>query len=104
MDSRLEPDSLAFDGFALNLPTPRRLMIVSQFTILRFFEMFPKCLLSVRPVGRAETAPVNDYPADLRSFQNVLGYGAAGLAKAVIGVSPPYQIGSFFMYIIKRKE
>jgi hypothetical protein len=66
--------------------------------------MFPKCLLSVRPVGRAETAPVNDYPADLRSFQNVLGYGAAGLAKAVIGVSPPYQIGSFFMYIIKRKE
>ena len=39
-------------------------MIVSQFTILRFFEMFPKCLLSVRPVGRAETAPVNNYPAD----------------------------------------
>jgi hypothetical protein len=39
----------------------------------------------------------------LRSFQNVSGYGAAGLAKAVIEASPLYQIGSFFMCIIKME-
>lgn len=57
-------DKLDFDGFSRNLSKPRRLMIVSQFTIRRFFEKFPKSLFSVRPTGAAETAPVNNYPPD----------------------------------------
>jgi 5-methylcytosine-specific restriction endonuclease McrA len=38
-------------------------MIVSLFTIPRFFERFPR-LLSIRRAGHAETAPVNNYSAD----------------------------------------
>ena len=57
-------DKLDFDGFSRNLSKARRLIIVSQFTIRRFFERFPKSLLSVRPVDIAEIAPVNNYPAD----------------------------------------
>jgi hypothetical protein len=57
-------DRLAFDGFSLALPPARRNTIVSGFTIPRFFEKFPKSLLSLRPTGAVETAPLNDYPAD----------------------------------------
>ena len=78
-------------------------MIVSEFTIRRFFEKFPKSLFSVRPTGAAEPRPSTITHRILRSFQNVLGHGGAGLVKAVIGASPPYQIGSFFMYITKME-
>jgi hypothetical protein len=57
-------DNLVFDGFSLNLPRQRRRIIVSQFTIRRFFEKFPKSLFSVRPAGVAETAPLNNYSED----------------------------------------
>ena len=57
-------DNLVFDGFSLNLPKQHRLIIVSQFTIRRFFEKFPKSLFSARPAGAAETAPLNNYPED----------------------------------------
>jgi len=57
-------DNLAFDGFSLSLPTQRRLIIVSQFTIRGFFEKFPRSLLSFRPDGHADTAPVNNYSVD----------------------------------------
>jgi hypothetical protein len=43
-------------------------------------------------------------PSGFEIISERLGHGAAGLARAVIGVSPRYQIGRFFMYIIKRKE
>src|SRR5271165_2506181 len=46
-------DKLNFDGFSRNLSKQRRLIIVSQFTIPRFFEKFPKSLFSVRPAGIA---------------------------------------------------
>jgi hypothetical protein len=55
---------LAFDGFSRDFSGQRRRMMVSQFTIRRFFEKFPKSLFSVRPADTAETAPVNNYPAD----------------------------------------
>jgi hypothetical protein len=55
---------LGFDGFSRDLSRQRRRMIVSEFTIRRFFEKFPKSLFSVRPTRAAETAPVNNYPAD----------------------------------------
>jgi hypothetical protein len=57
-------NKLGFDGFSRHLSRQRRRMIVSEFTIRRFFEKFPKSLLSVHPTGAAETAPVNNYPAD----------------------------------------
>jgi hypothetical protein len=65
-------DKLDFDGFSRNLSQPRRLIIVSQFTIRRFFERFPKSLFSVRPTGVAEIAPVNDYPADFEIISECL--------------------------------
>ena len=55
---------LGFDGFSRFLPKQRRMMIVSRFTIRRFFERFPRSLLSARPAGDADTAPINDYSAD----------------------------------------
>lgn len=57
-------ERLAFDGFSLASSAARRNMIVSGFTIPRFFETFPKSLLSLRPAGAVETTPLNDYPAD----------------------------------------
>lgn len=63
-------DKLRVDGFSLNLPRRRRLMIVSQFSIRHFFERFPKSLFSIRPTGDAETAPVNNYPPDFDEISN----------------------------------
>jgi len=57
-------NKLRFDGFSHDLSRQRRRMIVSEFTIRRFFEKFPKSLFSVRPTGAAETAPLNNYPED----------------------------------------
>jgi hypothetical protein len=65
-------DNLAFDEFALNLPIQRRLMIVSQFTIRRFFEKFPRSLLFIRPTGHAESAPVNNYPAGFNEISKFI--------------------------------
>jgi hypothetical protein len=79
-------------------------MIVSQFTILHFLKCFQNVSCRFGQLVARKLRPSTITQRILRSFQNVLGHGAAGLAKAVIGVSPPYQIGSFFMYIIKRKE
>jgi hypothetical protein len=57
-------NKLGFDGFSRDLVRHRRRLIVSEFTIRRFFEQFPKSLFSARPAGAAETAPVNNYPSD----------------------------------------
>jgi hypothetical protein len=57
-------DQLGFDGFSLFLPRHRRVMIVSRFTMQRFFERFPRSLLSTRSAGDADTAPINNYSAD----------------------------------------
>jgi hypothetical protein len=57
-------DKLRFDGFSLNASRRSRRMIVSRFTIPRFFEEFPRSLISFRPVHAAETAPTNTYPVD----------------------------------------
>jgi hypothetical protein len=55
---------LGFDGFSRNLSQPRRMQIVFQFTIQRFFEKFPRSLLSVRRAGDADSAPINNYSQD----------------------------------------
>lgn len=38
--------------------------MVSEFSIARFFEIFPKSLLSVKPSYDADNAPLNDYTAN----------------------------------------
>lgn len=47
-----------------DLPRQRRRMIVSEFTIRRFFEKFPRSLLSARPWADADSAPINNYLLD----------------------------------------
>jgi hypothetical protein len=54
---------LDFDRFS-SLSHERRMMIVSQFTIQRFFEKYPRSLHRPRPAGDADTAPINNYPPD----------------------------------------
>lgn len=36
--------------------------IVSNFSISKFFEIYPKSLLTVKPKYNSDTAPLNDYP------------------------------------------
>ncbi|PJE05552.1 MULTISPECIES: HNH endonuclease signature motif containing protein [Legionella] len=38
--------------------------LVSEFSIAKFFEIFPKSLLSVKPTYDADNAPLNDYTAN----------------------------------------
>jgi len=45
-----------------------RLAIVRNFTIGKFFERYPRELLSVRPEHTADTAPINDYTTDFWSI------------------------------------
>jgi hypothetical protein len=61
-------DNLGFDGFSLELSEKHRRTIVSRFTIVRFFEKYPRSLLHWRPVKDAATAPVNSYPADFEGI------------------------------------
>jgi hypothetical protein len=56
--------ALGFDGFSFRIARNRRQEIVSRFTIRRFFELYPKSLLSKLPSDDADTAPINDYPID----------------------------------------
>jgi len=63
-------DKLDFDGFSLNLSEKRRRTIVSRFSIVQFFEKYPRSLLRWRPTNNAATAPVNNYPAD---FEDISG-------------------------------
>ena len=57
-------DKLRFGEFSLFLPRQRRMMIVSRFEIQRFFARFPRSLLSARPAGDADTAPIYNYSAN----------------------------------------
>lgn len=54
-------DRLAFDKFSHNLSKSQKRAIVTQFTIPRFFEKYPRSLLSEHPAYDAETAPINNY-------------------------------------------
>lgn len=57
-------NELHFDGFSYSLSGNRRLRIVSEFSIPRFFEKYPKSLHSHRPTHNDLSAPINDYTAD----------------------------------------
>lgn len=57
-------DRLAFDGFSRSFPRRRKKAIISRFTIPRFFEKYPRSLLSERPSGDADSALINNYTND----------------------------------------
>jgi len=55
---------ISWDGFSYALPKPPREVILRAFSLSRFFERFPKDLLSVVPRYTVDTAPLNDYSED----------------------------------------
>lgn len=55
---------VGWDGFEFAMSWPTKNAIVKAFTLARFFEEFPKDLLSVLPTYTVDTAPVNDYSDD----------------------------------------
>ncbi len=61
-------DYLTFDGFASDLSKDKRINIVNQFSIKRFFEIFPKSLIYNKPEFRDDIAPLNAYPSNWDSI------------------------------------
>jgi hypothetical protein len=55
---------IRWEGFAFDWPQQPRRETVQRFTLTRYFERYPKDLISVRPDHDADTAPLNDYPDD----------------------------------------
>src|SRR5262249_9162484 len=54
-------DELGFDNFSYSLPRGNRKRIVNDFTIARFFDVYPKSFHVRRPQYDYITAPLNDY-------------------------------------------
>ncbi len=71
-------NSLNFDGFSYSLHKGKRADLVSEFTIPRFFEKYPKSLHLRRPKHDFISAPLNDYTPDFaqisRSVKSARGY------------------------------
>jgi hypothetical protein len=57
-------NSLSFDEFSYSLHKTKRIKIVDEFTIPRFFEKYPKSLHVRRPQHDYTTAPLNEYTPD----------------------------------------
>lgn len=57
-------DFLSWNGFSSDMDRSSRESIVSNFSIKRFFEKYPKSLHPVPPSHTSATAPVNDYPTN----------------------------------------
>lgn len=55
---------IGWEGYYYSMARDAKQNLVSQFTLARFFEKYPKDLLSVIPTHTVETAPLNDYPED----------------------------------------
>jgi len=55
---------LAYRKFSRDMPKPQRVAIVEEFTVQRFFEMWPRDLLSADGLDGEATAPLNDYTGD----------------------------------------
>ncbi len=55
---------LSWNGFSSDMDQRSREVIVSNFSIKRFFEMYPKTLHPQIPKYTTATAPVNEYPTN----------------------------------------
>ncbi len=57
---------LNWKGFDHVLPKARRDVMVSGFTLMDFFRIFGKSLVTKEPSHNADTAPLNNYTADFK--------------------------------------
>ncbi|WP_443749356.1 hypothetical protein [Asticcacaulis solisilvae] len=67
---------LHFDGFDMTMPRARRYELVNAFSIGRFFEKYPKTLISDVPKHDADNAPLNDYNQDFSAKSTALRVAA----------------------------
>jgi hypothetical protein len=71
-------NALNFDSFAFSIPRSRRQAIVRNFTIQRFFEIFPKSFHIHRPEHDHITAPINEYSSGFseaaRNYKTDVGW------------------------------
>lgn len=61
-------NALNFDGFSYSLDKKRRSLIVSQFEIAHFFEMYSKSLHLREPTHDYISAPINEYTDDFEQI------------------------------------
>jgi len=87
-------EQIAWDGFTQQTPRPRKKSIVDGFRLIKFFEHFPKDLLSVMPTYTVDTAPLNDYSEDWgmisEAFKRDCGYVCIGCGLALKGTDRQY--------------
>ena len=57
-------ERLQFDGYQPYWASERRELIVKQFTLQRFFEIYPRDLIDATDRANETTAPLNDYSGD----------------------------------------
>ncbi|MDO9489196.1 MAG: hypothetical protein Q7J32_12535 [Sphingomonadaceae bacterium] len=55
---------LAWNGFSFDWTQRPRREVVAAFTLVEYFDRYPKDLISIQPDHDADTAPLNDYPDD----------------------------------------
>jgi hypothetical protein len=61
---------LNFDDFVMSMARPTRQALVDNFSIDRFFEIYPRNLHTIEPEHNSETAPLNDYNQDFSEKSN----------------------------------
>jgi hypothetical protein len=59
---------LPYDNFSHEWPRARRLEVVAAFTVQRYFELYPRDLVTGDGLGDEATAPLNDYTGDFGKY------------------------------------
>lgn len=65
-------NKLAWDGFTSESSRPKRHSIVQAFKLKKFFERYPRSLISRLPAHTVDTAPINDYPENWNEISREL--------------------------------
>ena len=71
-------DRINWQGFGMQkMSRHERLQLVSKFSLVDFFNVYPRDLISVKPRHTSDTAPLNDYsnnwPSISRTIKNIRG-------------------------------
>jgi hypothetical protein len=81
---------LAWAGFHNTLTSPERVVHVRAFSIAQFFEKYGMSLVSVKPRYTADSAPLNEYPANFKEISDRLRAEAGyKCAKCRLDLSAP---------------
>lgn len=59
---------LVYEGFSHNMSSGRRRAIVDAFSVARFFQIWPRDLLSADGLEGESTGPINDYTGDFGEY------------------------------------